>query len=298
MLLPGTVVRVRPWEEIARTLDGRGTLEGLPFMDEMRSCCGESFTVTRRLERTCDESTGEMRRIRNVVFLDALRCDGSAHGGCQKGCRLFWKEAWLHQDERTIVAAELGGNVRAIVPSGPHKGDRYVCQSTELIRASTRLSNLDVGCYWRDLRARTYSARELLTAVAFAAWLRLRRLLTGRSYRVVEGLLDKTPTESLELQSGEWVEVKCEEEIARTLDRNGKNRGLAFTVEMLPFCGREFRVLRRVERMIHEPSGELMPVKSTVILEGVTCDGCHIMRGGCPRDNYHLWREVWLRRMD
>jgi hypothetical protein len=92
------------------------------------------------------------------------------------------------------------------------------------------------------------------------------------------------------------VKVKTKDEIAATLDVEGKNRGLAFTVEMLPFCGGTFRVLRRLEKMIHEPTRKLINVEDTVILDNVTCDGCHILRGGCPRENYHYWREIWLKR--
>ena len=29
------------------------------------------------------------------MLLEDLRCDGSAHDGCQAECRVFWKEAWL-----------------------------------------------------------------------------------------------------------------------------------------------------------------------------------------------------------
>jgi hypothetical protein len=50
--------------------------------------------------------------------------------------------------------------------------------------------------------------------------------------------------------------------------------------------------------MIQEESRKLISLKGTVILENVTCDGCHILRGGCPRENFHFWRESWLRRVD
>jgi hypothetical protein len=114
----------------------------------------------------------------------------------------------------------------------------------------------------------------------------------------VKGALRTTPVETLNLEPGEWVEVKSQAEIAATLDRNGKNRGLAFTIEMTPFCGRQFRVLRRIERMVYEPTGRFIELKNTVVLDGVVCDGCHSLRGGCPRANYHFWREVWLRRVN
>jgi hypothetical protein len=149
----------------------------------------------------------------------------------------------------------------------------------------------------RDIRAKTYSAGELVRILSRALFLRLRCLASKRSYRFLEGTLTRTPRESLNLKPGEWIRVKATEEIARTLNKEGKNRGLAFTVEMLPFCGGRFRVLKRLEKMIHEPTRRLISVDGTVILENVTCDGCHILRGGCPKNNYHYWREVWLERV-
>jgi len=299
-LMPGSIAEIRSWREISSTLDREGMLDSLPFMPEMRKYCGQRFAVTKRLERTCEEAEGGMRRIRDVVFLDNLRCDGSMHGGCQKGCMLFWREAWL----REVVEGTLdqpgpcddeAGNYpfSCSLPNG-----QYICQSTELIRATTFLSPLDFGSYARDIQAKTYSVYTLSRVLAYAWYLRLRCLLTGRSYRVVEGTRNSTPVDVLILQPGEWVRVKSKEEIAATLDRNGKNQGLAFTVEMVQFCGKTFRVLKRLEKMIHEPSRKLIQVRNTVVLDGVTCDGCHILRGGCPRENYHFWREAWLERVE
>jgi hypothetical protein len=239
-----------------------------------------------------------MRRIRNAVFLGDLRCDGSSHGGCQKGCKLFWKEAWLKElkpEERN--APEPDDSIPKMYPFPmrlPAGG--YICQSTELLNATTAMPPWDLASYIRDIRARTYSVWTLVRILLHASYLRLRRLLTGASYRVLQGTHEVTPTENLNLRPGEWVVVKSKAEVAATLDRNGKNHGLAFTVEMLPFCGKSFRVLRRLECIILETTRESIEVKNTVLLEGVTCDGCHIMRGGCPRENFHFWREIWLRR--
>jgi hypothetical protein len=33
--------------------------------------------------------------MENAVHLTGVRCDGQAHGGCQAGCLIYWKEAWL-----------------------------------------------------------------------------------------------------------------------------------------------------------------------------------------------------------
>ena len=102
--------------------------------------------------------------------------------------------------------------------------------------------------------------------------------------------------ESLNLQPGEWVEVKSEAEILATLDEKMAYKGLRWMCNMRKFCGKRYRVYKRLERMLLESSGEYRKVKNTVLLEGVTCDGEEWF--GCDRSCYHFWREVWLRRVE
>ena len=102
----------------------------------------------------------------------------------------------------------------------------------------------------------------------------------------------KTPV----LKVGEWVEVRSAKEIFSTLDAHGKLRGLAFNPEMVKFCGKRFRVYKRLERIILESKGELRKVRTpTVMLEGVFCDGSS--HGGCDRSCFCFWREPWLKRV-
>jgi hypothetical protein len=100
---------------------------------------------------------------------------------------------------------------------------------------------------------------------------------------------------SLNLQPGELVEVKSLEEILATLDANRRNKGLLWMSGMSRYCGRQYRVRGRVERIMLETNGELRNMKNTVLLEGVMCDGAAF--GGCDRSCFHFWREVWLRRI-
>jgi hypothetical protein len=60
------------------------------------SSTGRRFQVTKPGDKTCDTVTGRYvgRRMENTVHLEH-RCDGRAYGGCQAGCLIFWKEAWL-----------------------------------------------------------------------------------------------------------------------------------------------------------------------------------------------------------
>jgi len=100
----------------------------------------------------------------------------------------------------------------------------------------------------------------------------------------------------LNLQPGEWVEVRSVKEIFETLNAEGKHKGLRFTPEMVKFCGKRFRVYKRLDKLILEATGELRRIKTpTVLLEGVFCDGK--AHGGCDRSCFCFWREAWLKKV-
>ncbi|MGD9931852.1 MAG: hypothetical protein AB7U05_17670 [Mangrovibacterium sp.] len=106
---------------------------------------------------------------------------------------------------------------------------------------------------------------------------------------------DKPVTKSLNLQPGEWVKVRSLTEIALTLDKNGKYRGLYFMPEMEQFCGGKYMVFKKAEKIKLESNGELRKLKSpSYFLEGVYCTG--EFQGGCDRSCFHFWREEWLER--
>ena len=102
------------------------------------------------------------------------------------------------------------------------------------------------------------------------------------------------PDEVLNLQPGEWVEIKSEPEIRATLDARGTNRGLAFVEEMSWYYGRQFKVFKRLERLFLEESKQYRRLKNTVLLDGVQCHGTGI---DCDRACYLFWREAWLKRV-
>jgi hypothetical protein len=116
----------------------------------------------------------------------------------------------------------------------------------------------------------------------------------------VRGSLSVTPSIVLNLQPGELVRVKNKNEILETLDVKNRNRGLLFDVEMLPYCGGTYRVLRRVERIVDEKTGRVMKLgNNCIVLDGVVCKGCLSRnRRFCPRSIYPYWREIWLRRVE
>jgi hypothetical protein len=110
---------------------------------------------------------------------------------------------------------------------------------------------------------------------------------------------DKTPTGKLDLKPGEFVEVKSKDEIMRTLNKDLRNRGLGFDVEMVPYCrDGEYKVLRRIEKIINEKTGLMMTLPNAcIVLDGVVCSGHYSKnRMFCPRAVFPYWREVWLER--
>jgi hypothetical protein len=93
---------------------------------------------------------------------------------------------------------------------------------------------------------------------------------------------------------GDLVEIKSFDEILKTLDNYGKNRGLMFYHDMKQYCGKRFKVRNRLERMINEATGEMMEMKNTVILQDIICNYEHAFLG-CPRARFQFWREIWLK---
>ena len=229
-LRAGTLVEVRPAPEILATLDADGTLDGLPFMPEMLEYCGRRLLVHRVAHKTCDTITKTGgRRMRDAVHLEGIRCDGSAHGGCQAACLIFWKSAWLRRVDGTPaegleVSAHPPDEVlrRLPVTRDGESGDaepRYVCQATELLRATTALRWWDPRQYVRDLTSGNASVWEFVRVIAIAAFNVLQRKRGGRTYPFTPApTARRTPPTRLDLAPGELVRIKPSEEIAATLD--------------------------------------------------------------------------------
>jgi hypothetical protein len=318
----GEIVEVRSEAEILATLDENGELDGLPFMPEMLAWCGRRLRVEKLALKLCDtiEWTG-MYRIRDAVHLEMSRCDGQAHGGCQAGCSIYWKEAWLKRipaGESALdpepgpaprcTLATLTAAARRPPDSAAPGEERYACQATELLRAAPeRIPSWDARQYLQDVRSGNAGALATIRTVCVGLFNEYqdlsRRLLPrplrirdGRRYPFIEGNLKKTPIETLDLQPGDLVRVKSKEEIVRTLDTDNTNRGMSFDGEMVRYCGQQARVLRRVEQIIDEQSGRMLRFKNPcIVLEAVTCTGAYHRQ--CPRGIYPYWREIWLERV-
>jgi hypothetical protein len=292
-LRPGDVVQVRSEAEIRATLDADGKHDGLLFMEEMRRFCGRTFRVYRRGDKTCAEGNG-LRRMPNAVTLDGVACDGSAHGGCKRTCQIYWKEAWLSR-----CSSDAGVERPTHADAAPAavelpNGTICTCQSTEMHRATTPLPLWDLRQYVCDLQHLTWTQFTRIVCILLANT--TRRLLGLPDLRQLCGNSTAPSMPPLNLQPGELVELKSRNEIAETLNKHGKLGGLESMPEMIQHCGKQFRVLKRLDKMVFEGTGELRSLKNTVLLEGLVCDGSS--HRGCPRASYVYVREAWLRRVE
>ena len=137
-------------------------------------------------------------------------------------------------------------------------------------------------------------------------WRTFDYILTGRispradSHGYRQAIVEKEKfshiSEVLDLQPGELVEVKSIDEILATLGPDRKFKGLLWMTGMRKYCGKRYRVFKRIENILLETNGDSRRMTNTVILEGVMCDGAEF--GACDRSCFHFWREAWLKRVE
>lgn len=335
----GDWVEIRSKEEILATLDANGQLEGMPFMPEMFRFCGQPFQVYKRAHKTCDTVFPVRgRNLPRAVHLNT-RCDGSAHGGCQAGCLIFWKEAWLKpvngKMDGSVSVPSSGGapapNSARCTESCVHEATQridpetgipvYSCQATQLPYFTSNLNWWDIRQYIEDYRSGNVGLSRIAAGLLYSIFYNLSEAGIGLG-APMRWLYDKlaplwtktrfprhagpipvghqTPTGSLNLQPGELVRVKSHEEILATLNEESRNRGLRWDAEMVPYCGRTYRVLKRVTKIINERTGTMQEIKNPcIILDSVVCQSRYsACRMFCPRSIYSYWREIWLDRVE
>jgi hypothetical protein len=330
----GDWVEVRSKEEILATLDDKGQLEEMPFMPEMFRFCGQRFQVYKRAHKTCDTVFPVRgRHVHRAVHLNT-RCDGSAHGGCQAGCLIFWKEAWL-KPVNGALGVPVSVSSRGTTPANSTKCTEshvneatqrldpetgapvYSCQATQLPYFTSDLNWWDIRQYMEDYRSGNVGLGRIMAGLAYSLYYNVSEAGIGIG-APMRWLYDKlaplwtktrfprhcgpipvghpTPTGTRNLQPGDLVHVKPHEEILATLNEESRNRGLRWDAEMVPYCGGTYRVLKRVTKIINERTGKMQEIKNPcMILDSVVCQSRYsACRMFCPRSIYSYWREIWL----
>ena len=310
-------------------------------MPEMLQFCGRKFQIYKRAHKTCDTVFPVRgRRVDRTVHLET-RCDGNAHGGCQAGCLLFWKEAWLkpNADQKTpanpspeqdLGNREAPNNLGCTETdlwsssSAPRADDGvpiYACQATQLPYATSDLSWWDIRQYVEDYTSGNVDLWRIFCGLVYSGYFSLSQAGIGLGrpmrwfYNLVRPLWGgylwprstgtigegkPTPCGTLNLQPGELVRVKAQEEVLCTLDSGSRNRGLSWDAELVPYCGGTYRVRNRIAKFINERTGEMQEMKNPgIILDSVVCQSRYShCRMFCPRSIYSWWREIWLERVE
>jgi len=191
----GDWVEVRSREEILRTLDRKGQLEGLPFMPQMFQYCGRRFKIYRRAHKTCDTVFPVRgRRMAGAVHLET-RCNGLGYGECQAGCLIFWKEAWLKRVksendqsesaqkdtsfQRAAVDRNAGCTEQDVWAGALASGRQnepepvYICQATQLPYATTELHWWDMRQYIEDFTSGNAGMWQIMKGGIYAGYYRL-----------------------------------------------------------------------------------------------------------------------------
>lgn len=98
------------------------------------------------------------------------------------------------------------------------------------------------------------------------------------------------------LRPGDIVQVKSRQQIMETLDASGACEGLPFMQEMESFCGKTFRVHRRIDKIndMRNKTG-LRRMRNAVTLTEVRCTGA--AHGGCQAECQILWKDGWLAKV-
>jgi hypothetical protein len=125
-LQPGELVRIKPHEEILKTLDTRNRNRGLYFDAEEVPYCGGTYRVLKHVTKIVNERTGRLQEMKTpCVILDSVICQ-SRYSECRLFCPRsiypYWREVWLERVGPNISATQRQGddNVNA-QPDGPEQ---------------------------------------------------------------------------------------------------------------------------------------------------------------------------------
>lgn len=303
----GEWVQVRSADEIIATLDENGSLDGLPFQPEMLRFCGRRMRVAASAHKTCDTITGQSRalRLERTVHLEAARCDGASHGGCQAACLFFWKDAWLRREgpapfaplwrlvaggaapplPRRAPLIQQGDLTRLSIrePASPDHPVRYRCQATELLHASRPISPWSPRQYALDLLSRNVPIVRLVSAsllhvlsifVLTGPGRKLKRRIYDAVARALgypvwpfeNGRLSGKATPVRKLDLKPGEHVVVRPHAAILETLAGRmNRGLGFAAEMVPYCEGKYVVRARVEKILDEKTGAMLEMKGECI---------------------------------
>ena len=274
------------------------------------------------LDLRCDGEAYGGCQMACLIFWKRAWLKPVATGGLSEG-----ESDATYVNESTSAAAVVSTCTEEDVWRATRTKDRasgemtYFCQATRVPYFTKPLAWWDIRQYVEDYTSGNVSLGRLSRGFLYQlynhgtqAW----RYKVGRPSRWLYDMVQRTiggvpfpnkvgrlppatpaPIADLNLRPGELVRIKSHDAILATITGGGMNRGLLFDKEMVPFCGKTFRVKARITTFVDERTGNLKSMKTpAVMLEGVWCQSRFSNKKMfCPRAIPSWWREVWLERV-
>jgi hypothetical protein len=315
----GQWVEVRSKDEILRTLDRMGQLEEMPFMPEMFAFVGKRFRVLKSAHKTCDYSTPYPFHTCLLYWKeDWLKPVGEREDSAVPEVPFSTNSGGNGKPLANCTENDIRDRVKAAAADG--EGPKYTCQMTQIPFATTPLAWWDPSQYLEDYLSGNVSLGRIISGLIFwtyysiseagigvgrpMRWLydRVVPIFGGSLFPRKPGVIPEgqlTPTQTLNLQPGELIRIKSHEEILQTIDSSNRNRGMHWDAELVPYCGKTFKVRDRVTKIIGERTQKMVQMKTPcIVLESVVCQAryssCRLF---CPKEMYPYWREIWLERV-
>ena len=94
----GQQVKVRPGDEIVRTLDTENKLDHCLFMEQMFQYCGQQFEIIKVIRNVYHRKM--LRALPLFYMLKDITCNGEVESfkhPCDRTCYLIWHEKWLDE---------------------------------------------------------------------------------------------------------------------------------------------------------------------------------------------------------
>jgi hypothetical protein len=265
----GETVRIVPEEAILKSVDPRTkALDGCLFMEQMGDYCGNTYRILKVVRVFLDERQHRTFEPKSPMYLlEGLTCNGRVSEfphRCDRRCFLLWHEQWLGRsdqgpssrlDDRKKPSSSSAGSTRCQLQLYDELGHKNPWLNEKLQFSIARL-----GHYRRKIRARLHTRNHAAARV-------------------------QIPRD--EIRSGDLVRVRTAEEIKGTLDRRGQTGGCGFAGPMYRYCGKEFRVVEKVDHFFDQARERFCKCKDLFLLEGAYCDSC-------DRNCFYFWHINWL----
>ena len=119
----------------------------------------------------------------------------------------------------------------------------------------------------------------------------------SQSLHRVENTSNISQFNQAQIQPGDTVRVRSRAEIKRTLNRFRKTRGCTFQLGMYEHCGKEYKVLKRVDNFFDEAKQKMCKCNGIFLLEGACCTGATAYLAPCDRNCFFFWQSSWLEKV-